>query len=185
MKIDQTGLIYRADRENDTCGTVTVARKGVMGPLDPRLDLRKHSPDGFSWGYGGSGPAQLSLAILADYFGATKEGDKLAESLYQDFKENVVARKESDLWELTGAEVGEVIVRILVYRDRAGSFAVSQLRGLYFEKWSNDHENSEKPEDWDNVKIDAWCDERIRGFLGDYLPLKTETIDGFIKASAS
>jgi hypothetical protein len=24
---------------------------------------RNHSPDGFAWGYGGSGPAQLALAI--------------------------------------------------------------------------------------------------------------------------
>ena len=27
-----------------------------------------HSPDGFNWGYGGSGPAQLSLAILLEFF---------------------------------------------------------------------------------------------------------------------
>jgi hypothetical protein len=27
--------------------------------LDPRHDLRNHSPDGFEWGYGGSGPAVL------------------------------------------------------------------------------------------------------------------------------
>jgi hypothetical protein len=26
-----------------------------------------HSPDGFEWGYGGSGPADLALAILVDY----------------------------------------------------------------------------------------------------------------------
>ena len=25
-----------------------------------------HSPDGFNWGYGGSGPAQLALAILLE-----------------------------------------------------------------------------------------------------------------------
>lgn len=31
--------------------------------LDPRFDLRFHSPDGFEWGYGGSGPAQLALAL--------------------------------------------------------------------------------------------------------------------------
>ena len=37
--------------------------------LDLRLDLRNHSPTGFSWGYGGSGPAQLALAICADVFG--------------------------------------------------------------------------------------------------------------------
>ncbi len=28
------------------------------------LKIRNHSPDGFNWGYGGSGPAQLALAIL-------------------------------------------------------------------------------------------------------------------------
>ena len=36
-------------------------------PLNPRLDLWNHSPTGFEWGYGGSGPAQLALAILADH----------------------------------------------------------------------------------------------------------------------
>jgi hypothetical protein len=35
--------------------------------LPPRCDLYNHSPTGFAWGYGGSGPAQLALAILADY----------------------------------------------------------------------------------------------------------------------
>ena len=28
--------------------------------------LRNHSPDGFSWGYGGSGPSQLALAICLE-----------------------------------------------------------------------------------------------------------------------
>jgi uncharacterized protein DUF6166 len=28
-----------------------------------------HSPEGFEMGYGGSGPADLALAILVDYFG--------------------------------------------------------------------------------------------------------------------
>ena len=35
--------------------------------LNPRLDLWNHSPTGFEWGYCGSGPAQLALAILADH----------------------------------------------------------------------------------------------------------------------
>ena len=36
--------------------------------LDPKPSqgLWNHSPDGFAWGYGGSGPAQLSLAILLE-----------------------------------------------------------------------------------------------------------------------
>lgn len=29
--------------------------------------IRVHSPDGFNWGYGGSGPAQLALAIIINY----------------------------------------------------------------------------------------------------------------------
>ena len=35
-------------------------------PLDWRASLavRSHSPTGPAWGYGGSGPAQLALAIL-------------------------------------------------------------------------------------------------------------------------
>jgi len=33
-----------------------------------RLEIRKHS-DGFEWNYSGSGPAQLALAILADFIG--------------------------------------------------------------------------------------------------------------------
>jgi hypothetical protein len=40
-----------------------------MRPLPLRCDIVNHSPTGFSWGYAGSGPAQLALAILADYFG--------------------------------------------------------------------------------------------------------------------
>jgi len=38
-------------------------------PLDPRLDLANHSPSGFAWGDGGSGPAQLAPAVLADLYG--------------------------------------------------------------------------------------------------------------------
>jgi len=35
--------------------------------LNPRRDLWNHSPSGFEWGYGGSGPAQLALAIYQDF----------------------------------------------------------------------------------------------------------------------
>ena len=38
-------------------------------PLNLRLDLYNHSPTGFEWGYSGSGPAQLALALLADHLG--------------------------------------------------------------------------------------------------------------------
>lgn len=41
-----------------------------------------HSPDGFNWGYGGSGPAQLALAICLEL------GFKMH---YQDFKWKYIA----------------------------------------------------------------------------------------------
>jgi hypothetical protein len=37
---------------------------GVALQLGPSLKIQSHSPDGFEWGYGGSGPAQAALAIL-------------------------------------------------------------------------------------------------------------------------
>lgn len=55
--------------------------------LDLRLDLANHSPTGFCWGYGGSGPAQTALAILADYF----QDDKKALKYYHEFKSKVIA----------------------------------------------------------------------------------------------
>jgi Family of unknown function (DUF6166) len=55
--------------------------------LDPRFDLSNHSPTGFAWGYCGSGPAQLALAILADACGS----DATALKYYQAFKNDHIA----------------------------------------------------------------------------------------------
>ena len=54
--------------------------------LPLRLDLVNKSPTGFSWGYNGSGPAQLALALLADVI-----GDEEALKMYQSFKSYFVA----------------------------------------------------------------------------------------------
>ncbi len=45
------------------------------------LGLRNHSPDGFAWGYGGSGPSQTALAILLEL-----TSKQFATANYQDFK---------------------------------------------------------------------------------------------------
>lgn len=55
-------------------------------PLPMRLDLRNHSPTGFAWGYWGSGPAQLALALCAHALG----DDERALRVYQTFKQSVV-----------------------------------------------------------------------------------------------
>ncbi len=56
--------------------------------LNPRKSQKiiNHSPDGFNWGYGGSGPAQLALSILLEITSEEK-----AIQMYQDFKWSVIA----------------------------------------------------------------------------------------------
>lgn len=78
--------------------TVSVQCPDGFGPLRPRLDLRSHSPTGFEYGYHGSGPAQLALALLAD---AVDDGTALA--LYQTFKRAVVGAIVPGIvrWEIT------------------------------------------------------------------------------------
>ena len=75
---------------------VTVCLGGVCRPL-PHVIY--HSPTGFSWGYGGSGPSDLARSILAHYAGMA-----FADSAYQDFKFDVIARLP-ETWRLDGDEV--------------------------------------------------------------------------------
>src|SRR5213592_2403403 len=74
-------------------------------PLNPRLDLWNHSPTGFEWGYGGSGPAQLALALVADALG----DDEAALDIYQRLKFRVVGRLPKDGWSLTETELTDAI----------------------------------------------------------------------------
>lgn len=71
-------------------------RGGISYPLAARLDLWNHSPTGFEWGYGGSGPAQLALAILADVLG----DDLQAVELHQQFKWEHVAKWDGPTWKI-------------------------------------------------------------------------------------
>lgn len=84
-------------------GDVEVTVNGL--PLNPRFDLRSHSPIGFEWGYSGSGPAQLALALLADQIGSDNE----TLMLYQDFKRTVVARLPLHAWTLTSQQIWRAI----------------------------------------------------------------------------
>ena len=74
-------------------------------PLNPRLDLYNHSPTGFEWGYCGSGPAQLALALLADHLADDEE----ALNLYQRFKWSVVVELPRRRWTLTSREIDVVL----------------------------------------------------------------------------
>lgn len=70
--------------EKDWYGEVRV--DGTILELEPSLKVYNHSPDGFSWGYAGSGPAQLALAILLRAGLSPHE----AIHFHQDFKRQFI-----------------------------------------------------------------------------------------------
>lgn len=77
-----TGYRLPGDQDTAAQAIVTVHEEGRSPrPLDPRFDLRRHS-DYVNWGYGGSGPAQLALALAADVLG----DDDAAQDVHQKLK---------------------------------------------------------------------------------------------------
>lgn len=84
---------------------------GVERSLPLRLDIRHHSPDGFSWGYSGSGPSQLALALLADC--CDKE---TALKYYMEFRDKIIRPLSiHDGFVLTQNKVTGFIVDKLLY----------------------------------------------------------------------
>jgi hypothetical protein len=56
----------------------------------------RHSPTGMEWGYGGSGPSDLALSALTQWF-----GPEIADLFYMDYKFKFVAtlhRQGGELW---------------------------------------------------------------------------------------
>jgi hypothetical protein len=91
---------YRGRRKRQGVEVVKQEASGAEVPLPLRLDLRNHSPAGFEWGYLGSGPAQLALALLADVV-----GEEWAEARHQEFKLEVVSHFPHRGWELAREDI--------------------------------------------------------------------------------
>ncbi len=94
---------YTGARQGDRRDIAYFGCSGISRLLDPRNDLMNHSPDGFGWGYSGSGPAQSALGILAHYFGHSLEW--LALAMYQDFKFAIITGFKEDSWILDESRV--------------------------------------------------------------------------------
>lgn len=89
------GREYVATRVGDGTWVAVVGLDGEAPPLRHRM---YHSPDGFEWGYGGSGPSDLARSILADVLGYVPVG-------YHDFKERFIASASPIGFTLTEAEI--------------------------------------------------------------------------------
>ncbi|MDD5368960.1 MAG: hypothetical protein PHQ40_07745 [Anaerolineaceae bacterium] len=77
------------------------------GRCRPLHHVILHSPTGFAWGYGGSGPADLALSILCDVLEEHPKkkqlygGDFQARDHYQQFKWEYIATWPFDgKWEI-------------------------------------------------------------------------------------
>jgi len=93
---------------------ITIQTEGVPGrtSLTPAASQRiiNHSPDGFSWGFRGSGPNQLSLALLIDFFDGD---DRKAQFYYKDFTARTIAYLASDKpWVLDSSDIEASLANI-------------------------------------------------------------------------
>jgi hypothetical protein len=96
-------MIFHGVRGPGRCQVFWQSATGAVSMELPACNhLRNHSPDGFEWGYAGSGPAQLALAILVKV-----AGPDVALRLYQRFKFDVVCNLAKASWRMTELEVLE------------------------------------------------------------------------------
>ena len=131
--------------------------------IKTRLNLMNSSPTGFAWGYGGSGPSQLSLALLADaledtmpksetyvdFTGRTRKWSpaiSLAMQYYQDFKRDVIGNiaDPGQGWELSQQYILDWVKDMRVTHRLQGKPIFR--RGLKGEEWLNPtQEELDKP----------------------------------------
>lgn len=108
-------------------GVLIMRREGgvdaFVGPMDQPSRFGKncktlrhivrHSPDGFEYGYGGSGPHDLALSLLHATIGTT-----LADVYYNKFTDDIVSkvRRESTEWYITHERITAWVDKVADHR---------------------------------------------------------------------
>lgn len=114
---------YRGERRTDATGGITAhvtvfPMGGVRGhslALARSLKLRQHSPTGFEWGYSGSGPSQLALALLLD----ATDDHAVALRAYHWLMWEKVAGWLGDSWTITAGELFDLLDKWRAETERA------------------------------------------------------------------
>ena len=96
------------ERKGQPTGTVRCQRYPVLVTLNgerlapgPFHGWWKQPKTRFDWGYGGPGPAELSMTILV----AVTGDQQTATKHYQAFKWEVIAQEKNDAWEMDVAAI--------------------------------------------------------------------------------
>jgi hypothetical protein len=109
--------LYQGKRIKQGCIVTVDGRE-----LPPRTDLRNHSPTGFEWGYGGSGPSQLALAILCWHCASNEQR---ALSYYPLFKESIIANINADNWKMTSGYIEACLQKFETQEDSGHGYATA------------------------------------------------------------
>lgn len=104
MTCARCSVVFAGERTGSDSAVVTMTRAGTTCDLPLHLDVRCHSPTGHEWGYAGSGPAQLALAMCVELVGPAP-----ALRVYQAVKVRLVSTIQGDVWTLTGPAVMDAI----------------------------------------------------------------------------
>jgi hypothetical protein len=88
---------------------VFVVRDGKVQLLDPRMDLELCSPDGLSWGYPGSGPAQLAVAMLMEVLGDWQRVQRIRHRFHDRFLARIPQNRN---WTADGADILAIALEI-------------------------------------------------------------------------
>jgi len=95
---------------------VFVAREGHVRFLDPRYELETFSPDGLSWGYAGSGPSQLAIAMLMEVLDDWNRVKRLWPRFLDHF---VVKVPRGANWTADGADILAAALALEGHQERS------------------------------------------------------------------
>lgn len=114
--------IYVGQRPPDDIGDCRVVVLTAENEEKALHHVELHSPTGYEWGYGGSGPADLALSILADHFGERPDREALDTGhglmcwrYHQAFKWDIVSHFPHAGWRLTTEQIAQWVA---MYKEK-------------------------------------------------------------------